>query len=346
MTKSHKHKIDFAFLVHPRDIRDVWNKYPITRLIPKKVIMKLLPFVGPLNVGSIKGPISQKTGERVWGVVISVPLLAEQILVDREQAVVAVRKAIQFSKKLGAHYIGLGSLTSPVVDGGTLVADDVDVYITNGNALTVAMTIEGIRKVAITRLVTLRDSTVAIVGATGSIGSAVAQILANEDRPQKLVLIGRTKDNLISLHKKMGSLQNVQIATNLSLLAKADIVVVATSASGAIISPEMLKRDAIVYDITQPQNVSVDVQKKRPDVLIVDGGIVKLPDDVSVRVQMGLPQGTTFACLTETMLIAAENYKKNFSIGDVQLDQVTYISNVAEKYAFELAPLYSWGELI
>ena len=59
---------------------------------------------------------------------------------------------------------------------------------------------------------------------------------------------------------------------------KADLLMVATSSLEALITPELLKRGAVVCDLSRPSNVSEAVLRERPDVLVIDGGIVAMPN--------------------------------------------------------------------
>jgi len=220
----------------------------------------------------------------------------------------------------------------------------------DGNALTAAMTMDGIKRSAQLKKILMNESTVAVVGATGSIGEAVSLFLAKEDMAKELIIIGRTPEHLDTLLLKLKKISNsnfrITISTDVSIIKKADVVIVATSSRDALIKEHDLKKNALIYDITQPQNVSISIKDKRKDILVVDGAIVQLPDNAGPRFNIGLPYGTTFACLAETMILAAEDPQNNFSIGKVKLEQITHIARLAETYDLKLAPLRSWGDII
>lgn len=52
------------------------------------------------------------------------------------------------------------------------------------------------------------------------------------------------------------------------------LVVLLTSATDALLRSEHLGEGTVVVDDTQPRNTSPDLPRRRPDVLVLDGGIV------------------------------------------------------------------------
>lgn len=343
----------FAFLVHPRDLNDVYKKYPILKFLPNNFVSYLLKKLSPIVVAKIHGLKSRKTGLPADGLLVSIGMTAEEMLADRDSAKKEVIKALKFSKKCGAKIMGLGALTSPVVGGGIDLVDKFGMLITNGNALTASMAVEGIEKLIGENKKSNQNFTVAVVGATGSIGSAISTLVAKNKLVNTLILMGRTEEKLVNLENAISAdlsgaeaRPHMRRSTELTCLSEADLVVVSTSASGAIIQGSFLKKDAIVYDITQPKNTSRAVAIERPDVTIIDGALVKLPDGVGYHFDSGLPDGVTFSCLAETMILAAEDTERNFSVGNVNINNIEVISNLAKVYNVVASPFLSWGKEI
>jgi len=348
---KHASQVDFVFLLQPRDARDIYRKYPFARFIPSSLLMFIFHLLPPVVVARIKGTLKDNgTGKikEVNGAIVSITTTAETMLKDRILGRKKVEEGVIFAnKKLGARYVGLGSLTSPIVGGGVDLSQQRDVYITNGNALTAAMTIEGILTATKLANLDLSKTTVGIVGATGSIGQAVAKMLAEDCGVSRLVLVGRTPQNLEGLQKELREISpeaDISISTNISAISKSMLVVVATSAANAIISEEHLAQGAVVYDITQPQNVPERIKQTRPDVRVIDGALVTMPDGLSIRFDLGVPNGQTFSCLAETILIANQDEGKDFSVGHVRVDQARFIRGIALAHGFAPAPLTSFGE--
>ena len=128
-------------------------------------------------------------------------------------------------------------------------------------------------------------------------------------------------------------------------LPGADIVVSATSSTAALITPKNLKYGAIVCDVSQPSNVSEEVLKRRPDVLVIDGGIVEIPGRPSLGWNFGFEKGEAYACMAETMMLALDHHYENMSMGStgITLDSILYTKKLADKYGFKLANLKSFN---
>lgn len=340
----------FAFLVHPRDLNDVFKKYPLLRFFPERIVKFFLKIKSPIVVSKINGLVSQKTGLPANGLLVSIGMTAKEMLDNREMAKTEVIRAVEFSRKLGAKIVGLGALTSPMVNGGADLVGKYNIKITNGNTLTAGMTMVGIKKTIEMNGKIDKQSTFAIVGATGSIGSAISKLIIRDKLTTKMILIGRTQERLSALKDFLAmNLQGdsdlkITTSTDLISLKEADVIVVTTSADSALIKGPLLKRGAIVYDITQPRNTSEMIKTERPDVLVVDGALVKLPIGVGYNFDSGLPMRVNFSCLAETMILAAEDTTSDFSIGDVDIEKVDSINTLAVRYNIEAAPLMSWGE--
>ncbi len=130
-------------------------------------------------------------------------------------------------------------------------------------------------------------------------------------------------------------------------LRTADVIITASNSPGYLIGPEELKPGAVVCDVARPPDVSPAVYEKRKDVLILEGGLVQLPDAVVFGSNLGCRPGITLACLSETILLALENDGKDYSIGSrIPLDTVEYLRQLGEKHGFRLAALHSRGREI
>lgn len=338
----------FAFLVHPRNLDDFFRRFPLLKFLPLLFVNFLTKHLPPVIVSKITG-LTTKTGDHIDGFIVATTLTAKQMMEDKKYAERKIIEVIKYARKNGASIIGLGSLSSPITQGGVTVAGKYDIAITNGNALTAGMTILGIKASAKIKNIDLKKSIVAIVGGTGSIGQAVAKILAKEDLFGTLILVGRTPKNLNKLQIEIENMRPaliVQATTDIATIKAADIIVMATSSSNIILDAKHIKEDALIYDITQPQNVPHEIKTARPDILVIDGALVELPSNVQYYFNLKIPHNTVFACLAETMLLAVENINLDFSIGNVEIEKVNFIMEVAEKHGFNLAPLTSWGKQI
>ena len=70
----------FAFIIHPMDVRrDVGRKYPPLRLLPVRVLEKILLKISPKIMSHITG-IESPTGARAEGWLIGCPLSPRQLV--------------------------------------------------------------------------------------------------------------------------------------------------------------------------------------------------------------------------------------------------------------------------
>ena len=340
----------FAFLIHPRsqvssDITKLFNFAPL-RLIPDgtyEAAMKRLP-IPPLVTGQLR---RSDAPNETAGWLVTVPLGARQLLeLPRRFVQDKVAQAVDKAAELGAEIVGLGALTAPATLGGKTLEARQDVGITNGNAFTAAMTWMGIQRL-LSRLPS--DPHIAVVGATGSVGSCLIELLAKRPLSSQLTLVARHQGRLEALAKKVcrDGLE-VNVSTDMTSVREADLVVLLTSSSEALLGSEHLKDGAVVLDDTQPRNTDSHLQTQRPDVLIVDGGLVEAPG-IIMRGRVGLPKNMLYACLAETILLGLEGHSGHFGIGAPKLEQAEYMLTVARKHAklgFHLAPLHSFGQLL
>jgi len=329
----------FAFVVHPLVPKDVSKKYPVLGMLPDRVIEKLLKFRKPSVMSAVTG-IESLTGAKTEGWFIGCPMTPRMMVetLPLERVYESIIECSRIAKELGADIIGLGAFTSVVGDGGITIAKHSPIPVTTGNSYTVATAIEGTLKACDLLELDRSASTLAIVGATGSIGKTCSLILA----PQfaKSLLIGRDIERTQSL---AGSLPHAEATSDLGRLGEADVVITVTSSETAIIGPEHLKSGSIVCDVARPRDVSVRVGRERGDVLVIEGGVVAVPGNVDFGMSFGFPPKTAYACMSETMMLALEERLECFTLGkDVSVEQVEQTLSMAEKHGFRLAGFRSF----
>ncbi len=331
----------FAFLIHPRtDVSaDLAVVNPLLGLVPTGVVEKAMARLPlrPWVHGSIEA--ADRPGEP-FGEIIGVPL-SPRLLLGPDRALVQrqVDAAVDVAVARGATLVGLGSLTAPVTAGGAKLRRRTDVGVTNGNAFTAAITVE-----AVERVVGVLPSrpVIALVGANGSVGTAVARSIARAGLAGDLLLVGRTPSSLAALAGDIGGRWSIDMADCRS----ADLVVLMTSAADAVLGGEHLKAGAIVIDDTQPRNTQPDLVERRPDVLIIDGGVVSTPGLRRRGRYLGVPDEQSFACLAETALLALDGQQGHGTIGRPSLEQVDRVRRLAAQHAhlgFGLAAPTSFG---
>jgi fatty aldehyde-generating acyl-ACP reductase len=334
----------FAFLVHPRadvaqDMGRIWR--PLG-MIPERAWgwgLRNLP-MPPVPLAKVY----REDEADAAGQVLVVPVGARQMLTaDRRWVLGRIESAIDRAEALGAEVVGLGALTAPASGAGRLLRDRPGITMTTGNAFTAYLTVEAIRRL----LPAATGGHIAIIGATGSVGACVVRLLADEPIGTDLTLIARGArrlDDLAAEFATHGTGIAVRATTSMDAVRDADLVVVLTSATDAVLRSEHLRPGAIVLDDTQPRNTDPLLQTERPDVRVIDGGVAAVPG-IHIRGDIGLPRGLAYACLCETMLMAFSGDATE-SLGQASVDHALRMRDAARRFAhlgFGLADPLSFG---
>lgn len=342
-----KHR--FAFVIHPIDVkRDAARKYPIARFLPERFVERMLQRKDPMVVSHITG-VRSITGIETEGWFIGCPLSPRMMLnLPLKFVYGKIIQCGQIAQEMGANIIGLGAFTSVVGDGGITIAQNLDIPVTTGNSYTVATAIEGAVRGAGLMGTPIEQATVAVVGATGSIGKTCAAILSTQ--AARMVLVGRDASRLepIADQLRPGARGSVGVSTEVSeALRDADVIITVTSAVDAVIYPEDLKPGAVVCDVARPRDVSVRVAKERDDVLVIEGGLVSVPGDVEFGFDFGFPPKTAYACMSETMMLTLDGKIESFTLGkEVSAEQVQTTQALAAKHGFKLAGFRSFERAV
>ncbi|HEX3012580.1 MAG TPA: hypothetical protein VHQ70_11245 [Syntrophomonadaceae bacterium] len=119
-----------------------------------------------------------------------------------------------------------------------------------------------------------------------------------------------------------------------------NMIVAASNSPEYLIFPEHLQPGAVVCDVARPVDVSPLVCEHRDDVLILEGGLVQYPDQISFGPNLGYRDGVSLGCLSETVLLAMEGDCQDYSIGaKLPLETIHYLRELGEKHGFSLAGL-------
>ena len=332
----------FAFVVHPISTRDVARKYPIARFAPDWVIEQIIKRKKPVLLSKVEG-IKSKTGAETEGWLIACPLTPKQMMtLPQEFVYKRIIECTQFAKELGADLIGLGAFTSVVGDGGVTIAKHSPIPVTTGNSYTVATAIEGTLKACDMLGIDTSRATLAVVGATGSIGKTCAVVLSR--RFGKTYVVGRDMAKTQAIAEDV---ERAEASTDINVIREADAIVTVTSSDAEVILPEHLKPGCVVCDVARPRDVSVRVGKERPDVLVIEGGVISVPGNVNFNFSFGFPAKTAYACMSETMMLALEGRAESFTLGkDVTVAQVEETLRLAEKHGFELADFRAFEKAV
>jgi predicted amino acid dehydrogenase len=344
----------FAFVIHPLEVSFIhqhrWFRW--TRYLPDAIIEPLAAMFPPIYLSRITGGRSPATGQRIEGYLFSLGATPSQMMSRGERFTYKrLNIAARMAEHRGARIMGLGAFTSVVGDAGITVAHEADVAITSGNSLTVAATLEAAKQAVIKMGASdLTRGKAMVIGATGSIGSVCARLLAQAI--YDVVLVSIEPERLIDLKRRI--LQEtpgakVTIATRADdMIGECDLIVTSTSAFGQrVLDITRCKPGAVICDVARPPDINPAEAALRPDVLVIESGEVLIPGDIDFGYDIGLPPKTAYACLAETALLAMEGRFEDYTLGrNISLEQVKEIYRLFKKHNFQLAGLRSFGRYI
>ncbi len=340
----------FAFIIHPIDAkRDVSRKFPLLgKLLTEDQINLFSTYFPPVYLSQIDGVTSASTGKQIRGWLVACPYTPKRMLeLSRERVYGKIIQTGRLAEKLGAQILGLGAFTSVVGDAGLTIAGGLDIPVTTGDSLTVSIAVQAIRQAAAVMEIPLSGATLAVVGATGSIGRVCAELLSRT--VGRMILIARHEDKLEALRERLtpGAQAELVVSTDMDRISEAQLILTVTSAVHDVIRPEYLQPGSVICDVARPRDVSAMVAQVRNDILVIDGGMVNVPGPVDFHFNFGFPPGKAYACMAETMILALEGRFEDYTIGkDISLDRVNEISSLAEKHGFCLSGFRSFERAV
>jgi len=346
----------FAFVIHPTSLEDVLRYEPGAAGKGLPLIQKIMEWMPAYAAAHITG-IRTPDGRETEGWFVAATYMPEQMLtLPRETVYAKILKAIEIGAELGAEVAGLGAFTGVVGDAGVTIAERSPIAVTTGNSLTIAAGVESLLRGAREMEIDLPRATAVIIGATGSIGSACVELIA--PRVEHIVLVARNLTRLRALQAKLEG----RVACGLSIetdvraaVRRGQIVLTATTSTQELIEPQDLQTGAVVCELSLPHDVGRRVAVERPDVLVTEGGNMRVPGtprfgrvrEPELDFDLGLPPRTALACMSETMVLALEERREHYTLGrGIQLDKVREIEGLARRAGFTLADMRAFDKAV
>jgi predicted amino acid dehydrogenase len=343
----------FAFVIHPLSQNYIRNAFPIPKSTPKYVMDKIETFAAhmPPMVYCKMSNIISPTGAEAEGWLISVGGTPKEMLSRSPEF--TYRRLLQASKiaeKMGAQIMGLGAFTKVVGDAGVTVARRSSLPITTGNSYSASGALwaaaDAMRRMGLLKVNTHNKKVAAktmVIGASGSIGSVSARLLAMSF--DEVYLAGRTLSKLDELKASiLKETPDAKVFTTINyndLLADMDMIVTSTSGAGKEILDIMrVKPGCVITDVARPLDLPASDVAKRPDVLVIESGEIDLPTKVKGLKSIGLPPNVIYACLAETIVLALEGRFEVFTVGrDTEWEKVKEIYKLGLKHGMKLAAI-------
>ncbi len=343
----------FAFVIHPLSQNYIKNAFPIPKATPKFVMDKVETLAAhmPPMVYCKMSNIVSPTGAEAEGWLISVGGTPKEMLSRSPEF--TYRRLLQASKmaeKMGAQIMGLGAFTKVVGDAGVTVARRSSLPITTGNSYSASGALwaaaDAIRRMGLLTVNKHNKKVAAktmVIGASGSIGSVSARLLAMSF--DEVYLAGRTLSKLDELKASiLKETPDAKVFTTIDyneLLADMDMIVTSTSGAGKEILDIMrVKPGCVITDVARPLDLPASDVAKRPDVLVIESGEIDLPTKVKGMKSISLPPNVIYACLAETIVLALEGRFEVFTVGrDTEWEKVKEIYKLGLKHGMKLAAI-------
>ena len=343
----------FAFVIHPLSQEYIKKGFPIPKATPKFImdqIETVAAHMPPMVYCKMENIVSP-CGAEAEGWLITVGGTPKEMLArSPEFTYRRLLHASRIAEGLGAQIMGLGAFTKVVGDAGITVARRSRLPITTGNSYSASGALwaaaDAMRRMNLVKI-TKGDKRVPaktmVIGATGSIGSVSARLMAMAF--DEVVVAGRDIKKLEELRASIlldTPDAKVTCSTNYDeLLGEMDMIVTSTSGAGKkILDITKVKPGCVITDVARPLDLPPEEVAKRPDVLVIESGEIELPTQVKGMKSIGLPPNVIYACLAETIVLALEGRFEVFTIGrDTEWEKVKQIYKLGIKHGMKLAAI-------
>ncbi len=268
----------FCFVIHPLSLQDIERYEPGAKGKGEPILRKIMEWMPPYAAAHVTG-VRTPDGRETEGWFVAATFLPEQVVdLPREAIYRKVVGAIEIGAQLGAQVAGLGAFTGVVGDAGVTINERSPIPVTTGNSLTIAAGVQSLFRGAAELGVDPASSTAAVIGATGSIGAACVRLIAPHVR--RIILVARNATRLRKFYEEQSATlpcESEYTTDVASAVRQSQLVLTATSSTRDVIEPEDLVTGAVVCELSLPHDVSRRVAAERPDVLVLEGGNMRVP---------------------------------------------------------------------
>jgi len=292
--------------------------------------------------------VTSLTGQQIRGAYID-SVFVPEMLTRFKTARRKVLSAMELAQKSGIAITALGGFTSIIFENFNLLKESqirsttLDWQrFTTGNTHTAWVIAQQVERNAPLLGIDLARASVAVVGATGDIGSAVCRWLQRRGVGE-LLLVARQQQPLMDLQNDLGA---GRVLTLEEALPQADVVVwVASLPQGLTIEAGTLRSPCLMIDGGYPKNL--DSRLAGDGVHVIKGGIVEFWQDLGWQMMqvadMANPRRQLFACFAEAMLLEFEQIHTNFSWGrnNITLEAMERIGEASLRHGFQALGLES-----
>ena len=254
-----------------------------------------------------------------------------------------VLSAMELAQKNGIDITALGGFTSIIFENFNLLKEQQIrsttlewERFTTGNTHTAWVICRQVETNAPKLGIDLSQARVAVIGATGDIGSAVCRWLSQRTGVKELLLVARQPQPLLDLQQELGGGRILKLE---EALPEADVVVwVASLPQTLTIDAANLRSPCLMIDGGYPKNLNSKASGE--GIHVLKGGIVEFWQDIGWQMmevaEMAKPQRQMFACFAEAMLLDFEERHTNFSWGrnNITLEAMDWIGAASLRHGY------------
>lgn len=351
---------DWGFFGHPWSIQDLLlfspnvsddlrGKIERNELSAKELENFLRLIIGAARVIG-EGVISAR-GRTAYGAIAITGWLPEEFNNPAKRKKIEAFLASGIKKTfrvIGATNVGLGALTSPVTKQGQTLEEKGLGPVTSGNSLTAGSCVRGVLKACRLMSIDPAKATVAIIGASGSVGYPATRRLASKFA--KTIIVARDAVKLQTVQRRLKDEVSGQVEATTDVaqaLSQADVVLIAVT-TPLELPTDCFKPGSVVMCASIPTVLTPELLRERPDVLFFQGGVWRFPGRTSAWRQLRMGGASyTYACMLETMLRALDGETTSGGIGlTVDVAEMDRMLERADYYGCHLAGFRVLGRRI
>jgi fatty aldehyde-generating acyl-ACP reductase len=338
-----------AFICHPADL-DMFKSY-ISHLKPDKtyrdeLLIKLFEWTPSYKVIEWNN-LSLDNGKTCFdAMLVMVPFLPEMRDIKLRKIIEKIDAALHIASSEGCSVAALGAFTSIVLQGQEKdFAEKHNIVLTSGNTLTASVIVRSVEELAKRKDLDLSQASMAIIGASGDIGSGIVSYFGS--KVKQLALSARSVPSLEAmLASRRSDVTSEMILTSDNAVAIRDrhIVVFVTSAYVPLFSVNDFAAGTIVCDASAPLNVRLP-ESITNDVYLYHGGIMNMPFALDTGFDIGLASPYTFyGCQVEGLFILHDKTLPcSWGRGNISKKSMEQYLTALDRYP-QCGPAYSRGK--
>ncbi len=326
----------FALIAHPPDM-DLYRAY-IKHLKPDKtyndaLLLKLFEWAPAYKIKEWER-FSLDNRHYSDGLFIMVPFLPEMKDIRLKAVKDKIEQAMQIAADEGCTIAAMGAFTSIIFQGEEeALVKKYGIMITSGNSCTATLIVQSLENLAEKMGFNMADKTVAIIGASGDIGSGCMLYLGS--RVKKILATARGLRKLREIVEKNWDHLKCEIKIskdNEKAIQQADIVIFVTSAYTYLARQEDFNPGTIICDASAPVNVKIGGERRK-DIFLYRGGIAKIPNIFYVGFDIGLALPfNLFGCLTEGILLSQRGeLTASWGRGNISLERINRYMDIMQE---------------